>query len=223
MTSPGDRWRLQPVAYPRLVVPEEVELEESYEPADGDDLVFAWDYSSASHGWGSGPFGETVWGVARDPRVRGVVVRVLHDGEVLREERVPFPVQKWTYPWATRQADGNFTVTVEISQYDDRGFPGLATEIALQTETYDFAPTSGTAATAVDLRTDLVSATFTLAAGETTYELRHNLGTLSVLVSILRLSDGAEVEADVEKTSEDVVTITFGGVTAEDYKVVVVG
>jgi hypothetical protein len=50
------------------------------------------------------------------------LLRVLRNGEVLREEQVAQP--SWTYGAATRAADGPGPVTVEVAQLSDRFGPG---------------------------------------------------------------------------------------------------
>jgi hypothetical protein len=65
----------------------------------------------------------------------------------------------------------------------------------------------------------------TLSTSATSYTLTHNLGTKDVVTSIYEVaSPYAEVEADVEHTSDSVVTIRFAvAPTAGEYRVVVIG
>lgn len=134
--STGGRWRLLQVSYPRLVLPEEVELEDrdSLDPGDGADLALEWQYASASHGWGAPAFGMTALGVESDPHLRGAIVEVRRqsDGEVLRRQVFERPENLWSYPWAERSADGGVGLDVVIVQYDDRGFYGPELVVSLE-------------------------------------------------------------------------------------------
>jgi hypothetical protein len=58
----------------------------------------------------------------------------------------------------------------------------------------------------------------------TSIPVTHNLGTMDVVVSIYRLSDGKEVDCDVTKTSNNIVTLTFASApTANSLRCVIVG
>jgi hypothetical protein len=58
----------------------------------------------------------------------------------------------------------------------------------------------------------------------TSFSIVHNLGTLAVLVAVYNISTGYIVEADVQTTSANIVTLTFSvAPTTNEYLVVVVG
>ena len=58
----------------------------------------------------------------------------------------------------------------------------------------------------------------------TSIAVTHNLGTLDVIVQVLRKSDGVQVECDVTRTSTNVVTLGFAvAPTSAQYRVVVIG
>ena len=65
----------------------------------------------------------------------------------------------------------------------------------------------------------------TLSTSATSYTVTHNLGTKDVVTAIYEVaSPFAQIEADVEHTSDSVVTIRFAVAPASgEYRVVVIG
>ena len=58
----------------------------------------------------------------------------------------------------------------------------------------------------------------------TDFTVTHNLSTTDVVVNVYKVSTGAQVEPDITRTSEDVVTIAFTSAPATDeFRVVVAG
>ena len=55
-----------------------------------------------------------------------------------------------------------------------------------------------------------------------TWTITHNLGTLDVMVEVIRVSDGATVLVDIARTSTSVVTVTFASApTTAQYRVLI--
>jgi hypothetical protein len=63
-------------------------------------------------------------------------------------------------------------------------------------------------------------------SGIVTWAVTHSLGTQDITVQVYDLSNSAQVEVDVVRTSTSVVTLSWvasGNVPADSYRVVVIG
>lgn len=219
--STGLRWKLKPPSQLELVEPDaqaqELETGDTLASVTNVDYIFQWQYISASHGFGSQAFAETIMGVAVDPHLIGVhvTVRRQSDGLSLREESVPYPIDRWSYEWADRHEDGNVSVTLEFRQYDDRGFYSDPVLIGLTNLMYGYGAILGAEPT-VDITNmtqgaDNFACTLVGADGASqTFVIKHNLGSLNLIASLHAIDSPSEdVAASVNYTDANTITVVF--------------